>query len=94
MADRILLLAALLLAACDDEETEAVDASPACQDLCEELVDVCAYEAYPRMDTCLQGCAWEESQGVDVRKEWACIRDADCYTFTILECAHEYGLQD
>lgn len=93
MADRIPLLAFLLLAACE-EDTAAAAASPVCRDLCDELVDVCSYEAYPSMDSCLQGCTWEESERADVRAELNCVRGAACDTFLVLECARTYGVQE
>jgi hypothetical protein len=81
----------LSLVACDTG-SDAADASANCQDLCDELVEVCEYGAYPRFDSCLQGCGWYEEQGADVANELACITDAGCDTFLIVECEHEYGL--
>jgi hypothetical protein len=89
---RLALTSLLLpLLACNPEST-AADASQNCEDLCDELVEVCEYGAYPRFDSCLQGCGWYEKQGADVAGELACIQDAGCDTFLIVECEHEHGL--
>lgn len=85
------LLPLLALFACEKEST-AANASQDCEDLCDELVEVCEYGAYPRFDSCLQGCTWYEEQGADVPGELACVQDAACDTFLIVECEHEYGL--
>lgn len=84
------LLMLLCATACDPESGDNTSAN--CQDLCDELVDSCEYGAYPRFDSCLQGCAWYEKQGADVAGELACVQDAACDTFLIVECEHEYGL--
>ncbi len=86
------LLLLLTTTACEPES--AANASANCQDLCEQLVETCSYGAYPRFDSCLQGCAWYEEQGADVTGELACVQDAACDTFLIVECEHEYGLVD
>jgi hypothetical protein len=64
-----------------------------CQDLCIELVTSCAYAAYPSVDSCMQGCGYAASQGVDVDAQAECVFAAECDTFTIIECEHEYGLE-
>jgi hypothetical protein len=86
-----LLLLMLPLTACE-KESSAADASQTCNDLCDELVTNCEYGAYPRYDSCLQGCSWYEEQGADVLGELHCIQDAACDTFLIVECEHEYGM--
>lgn len=85
------LLLLLPLSACEGEQT-AADASQFCEDICDELVAVCEYGAYPRFDSCLEGCAWYEDQGADVVSELACIQSAQCDTFLIVECEHMHGL--
>ena len=85
------LLLLLPLAACEGEQS-AAEASQNCEDLCDELVTNCGYGAFPRFDSCLDGCAWYEDQGADVPGELACVQDAACDTFLIVECEHEYGL--
>lgn len=67
--------------------------SSICQDLCVELVTNCEYAAFPSLESCLQGCEYNASQGVDVEAESACITDAACDTFAIIECEHTYGLE-
>ena len=64
-----------------------------CQDLCIELVTTCAYAAYPSLDSCMQGCGYAASEGVDVEGEAECIFASECDTFAIIECEHEYGLE-
>jgi hypothetical protein len=83
----LLPLLALVLAGCTSAE-ESV-----CQELCIELVTNCEYAAYPSLESCQQGCAYSASEGVDVDAEAACILDAACDTFAIIECEHEYGLE-
>ncbi len=84
------LIVLLGLTACEGESATGV--SDTCQDLCDELVTNCGYGAYPRFDSCLQGCTWYEDQGADVANELSCVQDAACDTFLIVECEHEYGL--
>jgi len=67
------------------------EASTPCGDLCSELVATCAYEAYPNMGSCLDGCAYAEQQGADIRGQALCVSEAECSTFDILECEHEFG---
>ncbi len=86
------LLLLLPIAACDDGRGSNEGASVTCEHLCDELVEICEYGAYPRFDSCLQGCAWYEEQGADVANELSCVQDAACDTFLIVECEHEYGL--
>jgi len=86
------LLLSLGLTACPAESSSSTSAD--CQDLCEELVESCGYGAFPRFESCLQGCSWYEEQGADVTNELACVQDAACDTFLIVECEHEYGLVD
>jgi len=65
--------------------------STPCGQLCKELVQSCSYEAYPTYDSCLQGCEYNSEQGADVRGEEACVSEAACDTFAILECEHAYN---
>jgi hypothetical protein len=62
--------------------------APECVSLCEELVGNCGFDAYPSVDSCLQGCAWNLDQGVDVDAQDQCVSDAECDTFAIIECEH------
>jgi hypothetical protein len=77
----------LAVAACSKKTPEA----KACEDLCDELVVGCAYEAYPSIDSCMQGCLYELSLGADPIGQLPCILEADCDEFAVVECEHEYG---
>jgi len=71
----------------------AVETEPSvCRDLCTNLHGTCGYEAFPTLDSCLQGCEWNAEQGADVGGQLLCVESADCDTFAILECEHAYGL--
>ena len=85
-----LLVSSLLLAACEEGANDGP--SEQCDDLCTVLVTDCEYGAYPRYESCLQGCAWYEDQGADVAGELSCVQEADCDTFAIVECEHTYGM--
>lgn len=79
----------LLLAACG---SDGVQPGTPCHDLCTELVEECAYEAFPTFGSCLDGCAYGRDQGLDVRAELACVQDAACDPFAVVECDHAHGL--
>ena len=81
-----------LLAACDDGASGGP--SEVCDDLCTALVEDCGYDAFPRFESCLQGCAWYEEEGADVAGELGCVQDAACDTFLIVECEHSFGLSE
>jgi hypothetical protein len=82
------LLPFAFLAACGGGAT-ATDA--ACDELCGMLYEDCAYGAFPSMDSCLEGCAWDAEQGADVEHETDCVADAACDTFGVLDCQHRFG---
>lgn len=63
-----------------------------CDYVCAELVSTCAYAAFPTLDTCRQGCAYWEEEGVDVDSYLTCVQDAECNTFQIVECEHDLGI--
>lgn len=87
MKTKLLGVIVAALAACDpDAGGEAT-----CDAICDELVNGCGYVAYPTKDSCLQGCAWNRKEGVDVEVQRACIEEAACDTFAIVECAHDGG---
>ncbi len=67
------------------------DTDQACKDMCSQLVTECKYEAYPDLDSCLQGCGYEVSQGVPVTWMAECTAEAGCDPFALLECQHTYG---
>lgn len=76
----------LLLLGCEEQAVETT-----CDTLCAHLVTECSFDAYPSMDSCVQGCAWQAEQGGDVEGEWACIEKAGCDAFGVLECEHKFG---
>lgn len=76
----------LLLLACG----AAVEKEP-CELLCDELYQTCEYDAFPTYESCLQGCAYQQSEGADMKGQQACVDQAECDTFAILECEHTYG---
>ena len=63
----------------------------ACEDLCMQLVGVCSYEAFPDMASCLDGCAFDASEGQDIGAQAACVEESACDTFAILECQNQSG---
>lgn len=77
----------LLLLACADPPTP-------CDTICAELVLQCGYSAYPDLDSCLQGCGYEEEQGGRTEDASTCIEKANCDTFAILDCERRFGVQD
>lgn len=77
---------ALALLAC------ASPADRACEDMCQQLVNECRYDAFPSLDSCLQGCAYAVDQGVDVQAEQSCLAEASCDTFEVVNCENRYGL--
>ena len=81
------IVGTLILTACASQAAPSV-----CQDLCTNLYSTCGYEAYPTLDSCLQGCEYNAEQGADVGGQLLCIESANCDTFAILECEHAYGL--
>lgn len=63
----------------------------ACEDMCDTLVKSCQYDAYPTVESCLTGCAYDADQGGDVEQEAECIVNAGCDVFQIVECQHRFG---
>jgi hypothetical protein len=78
----------LLLAGCSGS---GVALGP-CDDLCRELVQTCDYQAFPTLESCLEGCSYYQSEGADVPGQLTCVQGAACDTFAIVECEHQYGL--
>ena len=62
-----------------------------CEALCEELVLNCGMEAYPSVNSCVEGCLYEESQGANTTEFLSCVERAECDTFRILECQNDFG---
>lgn len=80
------LIVPLVLTAC---ASTAVPATP-CGDMCDQLVSTCSYAAFPSMESCLQGCEFDSTNGRDVDGQQECVADAECNTFDIVECEHAY----
>ena len=83
---RILLAAPFWIAACNGEAAEET-----CDDMCRNLVQDCEYGAFPTLESCTQGCLYNQEQGADVVAEWECIEAAECSSFIIVECEHLYA---
>lgn len=81
------LLSSLLTVACTGDG----GADGPCADLCSELVAVCGYAAFPDMGSCLDGCAFDASEGQDVIGQAICVENAACDTFAILECENSFA---
>jgi hypothetical protein len=64
-------------------------ATSSCEELCSILVVECKYSAFPSKDSCLEGCAYNEEEGTDIEGQLACVQEASCDTFEILECEHQ-----
>lgn len=79
----------LWLFACADETIETT-----CDVMCKELVETCAYEAYPSYESCMQGCTYQQDQGGDVVAQEKCVAKAECDTFEIIDCEHQYGVSE
>lgn len=62
-----------------------------CQDLCDELVMVCGFDAYPSKESCTQGCAYNQEKGADTQGQLECVQAADCALPQIVECEHAFG---
>ncbi|MEQ1565882.1 MAG: hypothetical protein ABMA64_09620 [Myxococcota bacterium] len=62
-----------------------------CDLLCEELIEVCEVAAYPSAESCVAGCRYDYEQGADIAGERACVEQAACDTFAIVECEHAFG---
>ena len=83
-----LLVPLVLLAGC----TGSGVADGPCDDMCRNLVQTCGYAAFPDLQSCLDGCTYNESQGAQIADQAQCVADAACDTFLIVECEHMYGL--
>ena len=84
---QLAILLAMVVSGCSD----GTDGGGPCADLCRVLVGDCGYAAFPDMGSCLDGCAYEASEGQDVVGQVACVEAASCDTFAILECENEFG---
>ncbi len=79
-------LALFALACSTEAETDEV-----CDTMCQELVMTCEYAAYPSYESCVQGCAFSRQEGGNVKREADCIAAAECDTFAIVDCEHQWG---
>ncbi|MBM4365387.1 MAG: hypothetical protein FJ102_04180 [Deltaproteobacteria bacterium] len=61
-----------------------------CDQLCEELVMTCEYAAFPDFQSCQKGCLYDEEQGANTDGMLRCVSEAECSTFDVLECEHQY----
>jgi len=85
-----LTLLSMLFTGCVSERAENTE----CQNLCDILVQDCAYSAYPTLTSCWEGCAFAQEQDeYDVDGHTTCVEGANCDTFAILECSHEYEVE-
>jgi hypothetical protein len=85
---KFVLASLSLLVACSQKVV--ADAPQECTDLCRELVSECRYEAYPTLDSCLQGCVYRiEEEKLDMAEQAECVLAAECDTFEIIECENE-----
>ena len=80
-------LAVCTMVACGDTQT-APEWPADCVSLCDALVTDCSYEAYPTMDSCLQGCSYDIELGKDIGGQRECVETANCDLFAIVECQH------
>lgn len=87
MRSNLAFAACMLLIGCGGESEESV-----CHDLCTELTGTCDYDAFPDINSCMQGCEWNAEQGADIAGQTTCVQNAACDTFEILECEHAYGI--
>ena len=62
---------------------------PACESLCDELVNTCGYEAYPEHESCLEACVYDIEQEYDVEAQADCVELASCDLFAIVDCQRE-----
>jgi hypothetical protein len=90
---RLLVVGAVVLAVNTACSGSGVAEGP-CDDMCRELVQSCEYAAFPDLQSCLDGCNFEASEGADVAGQAQCVADAMCDTFLVVECQQTYGLAD
>ena len=82
-------LFALFLMGCAGETTE----EGVCHDMCTELTGTCGYASFPDINSCVQGCEYNATQGADIAGQSPpASMCAQCDTFAIMECEHAFGL--
>ncbi len=69
----------------------ACAAETSCETMCKELVFSCDYAAYPSVDSCLQGCEFDASNGADIDGELECIEAASCDPIETVSCARQFN---
>ncbi len=62
-----------------------------CESLCQTLVMDCDFAAYPTLDSCIEGCLYDEEQGADIEGEKVCMEEAECDPIATVECAREFN---
>lgn len=90
MSKTAAIAAALVgLAACTPDGRAASN----CEKLCRELVQNCEFAAYPEFGSCMEGCAYNETEGGDIAAQLTCVEAAACDQFAIVECENAHGPQ-
>lgn len=79
----LLLLALASLAGCAQETP--------CESLCKTLVMDCEFAAYPSLDSCIEGCLYDEELGADIEGENECIVAQQCDLIGTVDCAREFN---
>jgi hypothetical protein len=86
----LIFLAAAAVVSCDTGRRTGRDVER-CESICDELVVVCEFGAYPDVSSCQDGCLYEDDQGGDLRGLEDCLADSDCDTFEVIECQRAHG---
>ncbi len=79
----LLLVLAALLTGCSKDAP--------CETLCRSLVMDCEYAAFPTLDSCVEGCLYDQDQGADIKGEMECMDAAACDPIGTVECAREFN---
>ena len=80
----------LIFLGCGLDSTVPEEVANTCVSICEELVYECGFEAFPTMESCLSGCAYQSEEGGDIDAQNSCVQDAACDTFKIIQCDVDY----
>ena len=81
-----ILLSSLLFLGCGNKSSTS-----SCYTLCQELFQTCDYDAFPTFQSCEEGCVYKQEEGADIEGQLACIQEAECNEFTVIECENTYG---
>lgn len=79
----LLLLGLAFTAGCSTETP--------CESLCKTLVMDCEFAAYPSLDSCIEGCLYDEELGADIEGEAECIVAEQCDLIGTVDCAREFN---